>query len=166
MKYIITLFIIVTLCLIGCSYSLKLNTLPHIKNVQISPFENDTIEYTLAQDIQNYLVTSFQRDGRLKITTIDPDSFIEGTVLDYRHDIHSYDNFGNVLEYRVTILFDIKMTDLIMQEVIYENKQLLLSENYSTHTDNPNVLNSEISAQEKIYERVFDTIIRSTLELW
>ena len=162
----ILLFVVICAMLSSCSYSVFLNTLPHLRNVQISPFENNTHEYALAQDFQNYLVNSFQSDGRLKITTIEPDSFIEGIVLDYRHEIISYDNFGNILEYRVTILFDIKMTDLRMQEVIYENRNLVMSENYSINPDNPDVLSTEAQAQEKVFEKVFDTIIRSTLEAW
>ena len=163
----INYFIIIFLIIIsGCSYSLILNTLPHLRNIQISPFENNTSEYAIAQDFQNYLVNSFQNDGRLRITTIEPDSFIEGTILDYRNDIYSYDDYGNVMEYRVSILFSIQMTDLRMQEIIYENTSLLLSELYSPDNQNPDVFTTEIQAQDKIFERAFDTIIRNTLEAW
>ena len=140
--------------------------MPHLRNIQISPFENNTTEDTLAQDFQNYLVNQFQSDGRLKITTMEPDTFIEGAVLDYRHDIQSYDNFGNISEYRVSILFSIQMTDLRMQNVIYENKSLLLSESYSLNNENPDVLSTEAQAKEKVFEKAFDTIIRNTLEAW
>ena len=165
-KLLIYLICIYASLAAGCSYSLFLNTMPHLRNVQIYTFENNTSEYAIAQDFQNYLVNQFQRDGRLKITTIEPDSFVEGTILDYKHEIFSYDNYGNISEYRVSILFSLQMTDLRMQEVIYENKSLLLSEPYSLNSENPDVLKSEIEAQEKVFEKAFDTIIRNTLEAW
>ncbi|MCL2064394.1 MAG: LPS assembly lipoprotein LptE [Candidatus Cloacimonetes bacterium] len=157
---------ILVVFLAGCSYSLTLNTMPHLRNVQISEFENNTSEYALAQDFQNYLVNNFQRDGRLRITTLDPDSYIEGTILDYRNEIFSYDDYGNVQDYRVSILFSIQMTDLRMQNVIYENLSLLLSEPYTPNSPNPDVFTTETQAQEKIFERTFETIIRNTLEAW
>jgi len=166
MKYLIIITSLFCFLLSGCSYSLILNTMPHLRNIQVSSFENNTSEYTLAQDFQDYLVNSFQRDGRLRITTIDPDTFIEGSVNDYRNEVLSYDDYGNVQEYRVAILFSIIMTDLRMQNVIYENRALLLSEPYSPNSSNPDVFTTEMQAQEKVFERAFDTIIRNTLEAW
>ena len=150
----------------GCSYSVFMNSFPHLRNIQIGTFDNETPEYTLAQDVQEHLVNSFQRDGRLRITTIDPDSFIEGTVLDYLNEISSYDIFGNVTEYRVSILLSVTFTDLRHNEVIYDNRTLRLSETYSPNSDNPELFTTEEQARQRIFERVFETIIRSTLEAW
>ena len=164
MKNII--FICLLFIVTGCSYSFFMNAYPHLRNIQIDAFENDTSEYIIAQNFQDFLVNQFQRDGRLRITTREPDSFIEGGILDYRHEIFSYDFAGNVSEYRVTILFNIKMTDLRMQEVMYENKSLMLSEAYSPNSTNPNVFTTERQAVDRIFERAFETIIRNTLEAW
>jgi hypothetical protein len=143
-----------------------MNAYPHLKNIQISPFENSTTEPELAQNFQNYMVNKFQSDGRLRISTIDPDSRIEGTILDYTNDIFSYDMNGNISEYRVSLLLSITMTDLRQQNVMYENKSLLVSEQYSTNPSSPNQATSETEALEKVFEKTFDTLIRSTLEAW
>ena len=169
MRY--SLFLALCLCFIfcvGCSYSVFLNVYPHLRTIHISPFENMTSEYALAQDFQNYLANKFQGDGRMRVATLSPDARIEGSVMDYREDILSYDIGGNVSEYRVSILFSITMTDLVYSEVLYENAALLISEPYSTtiDSDNPQILTSATQAQEKIFERVFDTIIKNTLESW
>jgi len=143
-----------------------MNAFPHLRNVQIATFENNTSEYALAQDLQELLVNTFQRDGRLRITTRDPDSFIDGSILDYRNEIHGYDIFGNISEYRVTILFSVTFTDMRFNEVIFENTTLRLSESYSPNADNPELLTTEKQAQQRIFERVFETIIGNTLEAW
>ena len=162
-KYLIFIALII---LSGCSYSVFLNVYPHLRNVQIVPFENETAEYAIAQDVQEYLVNKFQSDGRLRISTIDPDSQIEGIVLDYLNEVYGYNYENNVTEYRVTILFSITMSDLREQKTMYENKALMLSEVYYPGSTNPDQFTTEAQAQEKIFERVFDTIIRSTLEAW
>jgi len=159
-------FIIIYLLLSACAYSVFMNAFPHLRNVQISAFENNTSEYTLAQELQNHLVSKFQGDGRLRISNMNPDSIVEGSILDYRNEIFSYDMFGNVYEYRVTILFSIEMHDLRMQQVMYENKSMMLSESYFPGSTNPDLLNSENAAQTRIFERLFTTIIQSTLDLW
>jgi len=143
-----------------------MNAFPHLRNIQVDAFENDTAEYRLAQDFQEYLLNAFQRDGRLRITTMEPDSFIEGSIQDFRNEIHSFDMSGNVSEYRVTILFSIKMTDLRMQRVMYENNRLMISENFTPNTENPNVHATEEDAINRIFERAFETVIRNTLAAW
>ena len=158
------LLIVILLC--GCTYSLFVNSFPHLKTVNITPFENMTSEYTLAQDFTNYLVDKFQNDGRLKISTLSPDATIDGSVMDYRHEILSYDMAGNVSEYRVQILFSITMSDLVMSQTMYENSALLVNEVYSPGSLNPEQLSTEAEAIEKIFEKAFDTIIRATLESW
>ena len=165
-KFIIIINLTILLFLLGCSYSVYSNAYPHLKNIQISPFENTTPEYALGQEFQNYFTDKFQKDGRLKVVTIAPDSRIEGTILDYKKEILSYDNAGNISEYRVSILFSVQMTDLKFSQVIFENKAMLITETFSPNSTNPDILTTETQAQNKIFDKVFDTIIRSTLETW
>lgn len=166
MKHFKTILIILTLLLGACSYSVYTNAYPHLKNIQIISFENKTPEFQISQDFHNYLVDKFQKDGRLKISTLNPDSQIEGIILDYKREILSYDNAGNISEYKITLLIEIKMTDLKMNSVLYNNQSLLVSENYSPVSTNPNIYTTEEQALNKIYEKVFDTIMKNTLEKW
>ena len=158
--------------IVSCAYSVYTNAYPHIKNIQILSFENKTPEYQISQEFHDYLVNKFQKDGRLKITTLSSDSQIEGSVNDYKKEILSYDNNGNITEYKISILFSVSFTDIKMNTVIYNNSALLVSESYSANfaassTETASViLTSEQQAQEKIYEKVFDTIMKNSLEKW
>jgi len=152
--------------LYACSYSVFMNAYPHLRYIQIYPIENSTSEFALGQDLQNFLVEKFQSDGRLKISTLDPDCCIEGKVLDYRNEIFSYDMYGSVSEYRVSILLDITMTDLKRQTVMYENKSLLQSVTYSPNASNPDLFITEAQAVDEVFLQVFNTIMRSTFEAW
>ncbi|MCK9329030.1 MAG: LPS assembly lipoprotein LptE [Candidatus Cloacimonetes bacterium] len=168
MKYIYLFVAIILVLTASCSYSVYTNAYPHIKNIQILSFENKSSEYQISQEFHSYLVNKYQQDGRLKISTLNPDSQIEGTINDYRKEILSYDNMGNIIEYKVSILFDITFTDLKMNAVIYNNQSLLVTESYTPNLSdsNPNIYTTEGQAQEKIYEKVFDTIMKNTLEKW
>jgi hypothetical protein len=97
---------------------------------------------------------------------MEPDSFIEGSVLDFRHEVHTYDMAGNVSEFRVTILFSIKMTDLRLQRVMYENNRLMLSQTYMPNSPNPDVNTTQEEAIEEIFDRAFQTVLRATLAAW
>jgi len=163
-KYMI--LVIICVSLLACSYSVFMNAFPHLRNIQITSFENNTSEYALAQELQNYLVNRFQNDGRLRISNLNPDSIIEGTILDYRNEIFGYDMFGNVTEYRVVILFSVQMIDLRMQEVMYENRSLMLSETYSPNSTNSEDMTTEAQAQNRVFGRLFDTVVGRTLDSW
>ena len=169
MKRLLFFNIVVLFLMSSCSYSFVMNAYPHLKTVQVVPFENLTPEFALAQDFQNFLVERYQRDGRLKISTISPDSRIEGSVKDYRNEILSYDIAGNITEYRVSILFAITMTDMVQSNTIFDNQSMLESATYS-----PNIppesstehLKTETEAIEKIFENTFENLMKSTLERW
>jgi len=150
-----------------------MNAYPYLKTVQVAPFENMTSEYALAQDVQNYLVDKYQNDGRLRIATLSPDARIEGSVLDYKESILSYDIGGNISEYRVQMLFSITMTDMVYSQTLYQNASLLVSEVYSPSSSgqaddgvNSVIFTTAEQAQQKIYEKLFDTLMRETLETW
>lgn len=164
--------VVVLFILSACSYSVYTSEYPYLKTIHVYPFENKTTEFVLSQDTQNSLVQSFMKDGRLKINTLNPDCEVKGSVLDYKKKIYSYDNAGNIQEYQIQILFSIEFNDLKMNQNIWQNKTLLLTKNYNEKQNtstSPNTLTlpaSEEEARSKIYEDLFNTIIKNTLESW
>ena len=150
----------------GCSYSLRMNQYPHLRNVFIMPIENRTGELDIDEDLRNTLLTSFQQDGRLRIVYEDPDSIIECEILDYESKIFGFDIEQNVEEYMVTIIFDLTFTDLLRNEVIWENSSIRISERYYPRSPQDVQITTEQGAQEKIFENLFNLIIRNTLESW
>ncbi|MDO9577501.1 MAG: LPS assembly lipoprotein LptE [Candidatus Cloacimonadales bacterium] len=158
------IIIIVLMVLSACTYSVYSSGFPHLKTISIKSFQNKTTEYNLEEDVFNKLSEKFSSDGRLSIVTISPDCLIEGEILDYSNDVLSFAG-STVDEYNVQILFSVTFTDLQKNEIIWQNKSLLLNETYST--SNPNItLKSEESAQQKIIDDLFDVIIKNSLEEW
>ncbi len=169
MKFIsIIILTIITLIGISCSYSVRMNQYPHLRNVVVYPFDNKTVEIHLAESLREDLITYFQQDGRLRITYDDADSIVEGEISDYKNEVYGFDMDQNIEEYRVTITFEISFTDLVRNDVIWENSSFSLSERYYPMSeDHESVrLKTEEEAQKAIFEELFKVIIRNSLEAW
>ncbi len=152
------------LLITGCSYSVYTTGYPHLKTVLIFPVENQTSNYNLRDMVFNSLVNAYESDGRLKLVGLSPDCQIECTIMDYSNKIATYSG-SSVDEYEVRILFNVVFTDLKKNQVLWENNSLMLSERYSLSDENSQFA-SEEEAQEEITNKLFDTIMKNTLEEW
>jgi len=167
-KKIIKYFIIMSLLsLFACSYSLRTNQYPYLKSIRIIPVENRTTESDIDLEVFEYLTDSFQKDGRLLLVTTDQNVTLESAILFYEEVIYSSDSANNVEEYKVRINFSVKMTDLINDKVLYENKNLSIEKRYAANkaiTSADYISRDE--AEQGIYEELFTKIIQNTLEDW
>ncbi len=148
----------------ACSYSVYTTGFPHLKTIAILPFENNTTEYNLEEVIFNNLTNYFESDGRLKIVSISPDCQLEGQILDYSNKILTYAG-SDVDEYEVRVLFSITFTDLKKNNIIWQDKALIISETYSS-SDETSEFSTEEEAQNEIIKDMFDIIIKESLEEW
>ena len=63
------------------------------------------------------------------------------------------------------LIHEITFTDLKKNQVIWQNGSLMQSERYSLSDEN-SIFKSEEDAQEEITNKLFDTIMKNTLEEW
>lgn len=160
----IIILLIISIVFVGCSYSVYSTGYPHLKTITVQQFQNSTTEYQLESELFQELSERFEQDGRLRIVSISPDCQIEGGILDYSDKIYSYNTEG-IEEYQVRILFKIIFTDLVKNEVIYQNDSLVLSAEYSS-ADPEAEFTTEEEARYEIYKDLFDLIVKETLEQW
>jgi hypothetical protein len=155
------------MAMFGCSYSLRTNQYPYLKTLRILPVENKTTESDLDIDIFEYLSDSFQRDGRLLLVTDGPDVLLECSLIFYEEIIYSSDSANNVEDYQVKMNFSVKMTDLVNDKVLYENKNLAIAKRYAVNNAVTSAdYDNRIDAETGIYEDLFTKIIQNTLEDW
>jgi outer membrane lipopolysaccharide assembly protein LptE/RlpB len=153
----------------ACTYSLFINTYPHLKTVRIEPFENRSTQYGIEQDVDETLSAKFQSGNLLKVEQNDPDCTLSGKIVDYSNKIYSYNANNQVREYEVKILFSVTVTDLVKSKVIYQNDQLLMRQAYlnpNVATDDTTEPLNEEDARAKIYEDLYDTIVKNTFQAW
>ena len=151
----------------GCAYSVRASSYPHLKKIFVLPVQNKTSEYDITDEVQRAIPEKVRSDGRLKLVTLGADCQLECIVLDYQEKIYSYDSANQVQEYQANMLFSVQFTDLTTDQVLYENKNLLVSETWSTGVGNPTSrFKTKEEARNEIYRKLFETIIKNTLEAW
>ncbi|HOD59534.1 MAG TPA: LptE family protein [Candidatus Syntrophosphaera sp.] len=163
-KFIYFGLIAAVLC--SCSYSVYSNAYPHLKKVAIRPFENRSTEFEIGDIIYNELVKQFQEDGRLKLVTQQPDCVIEGTILKWEEDVYSYDSWNNVQDYMLRLTCSVVFTDLINNQIIYENKNLVLTEPYAVSSASTAKCRSKEEAIDELVSQLFKNIVQNSLETW
>ena len=63
------------------------------------------------------------------------------------------------------LLFTLMFTDLKKNQTIWQNDSIIISERYSLSDEN-SLFKSEEEAQEEITNKLFDSIMKNTLEEW
>ncbi|MBM4400111.1 MAG: hypothetical protein FJ041_07280 [Candidatus Cloacimonetes bacterium] len=162
----IILFLPIIFLLAGCSYSVYSNAYPHLKRIQILAFENNSTEFALGDIVFNKVSDLFRDDGRLRTVTQQPDCQLEGKIISYSERIYSYDAANNVQDYFITVTFSVVFTDLVQNEVLMDNKNLTLTELYAVSTESTSRFQSKDEALNEICDKLFKTIMQSTLESW
>lgn len=156
----------ILLLLSGCFYSVYSNAHPHLKKIKVEPFENLTTEFALADKALNELAFKIQSDGRLKTVTVDADCVLEGKISSFEEKIYSYNSANQVQDYQISVVLDIKFTDLTKNEVLYQNSGLRLSENYKVAEGSTAKYESKEEALSEIFTNIFKQVIQNTLEAW
>ncbi len=161
------IFISVILALLGgCYYSVYSNAYPHLKKIRIEPFENDSAEFALADKALNELSLSVRNDGRLKLVTQDPDCSLEGRISSFEEKIYSYDAANMVQDYQLSMVLHVVFTDLVNNEVIYENTALTISETYKVAEGSTARFSTKEEALSEIFTNIFKNVIQTSLEAW
>lgn len=130
------------------------------------PFDNQTAEFELGDEMLNRMVLHFRDDGRLRLVTQQPDCQIEGRISAFEEKIYSFDAANNVQDYQIRITFAILFTDLIRNEVIYETSALTLSEIYAVSEQSTSRIKSKEAAINEIIRNLFNNIMQNSLEKW
>jgi len=119
----------------GCGYTTRSMISDKYKSIYITPFVNKTditSEFNtgsqyhiyrphLESDVTSAVVNKFLFDGNLKpVKMDDADLILKGELVDFRKDPLRYDNSDNVLQYRVSIVVNMKMWDRKEDKLVWE----------------------------------------------
>jgi len=119
-------FSILLLCLSffssGC-YTFRGQSAGAIKSIAIPNFENETSEFGLAERVTDALITGFQRDGTLRVTSAEQaDAILHGRILtveDLPYTARSDQATVTVDEYRFSLTCTIELINGRTQESVW-----------------------------------------------
>ncbi len=158
--------LLILLSLNGCFYSVYSNAYPHLKKVRVLAFENRSSEFTLGDITLTGLNREIRNDGRLKLVTKEPDCTLEGTILSFSEKIYSYDAANQVQDYQVQMSVSITFTDLVNNKVVYENKNLTVSELYAAAEGGTAKFGTKEEAINELIVKLYQNILQNSLESW
>jgi hypothetical protein len=114
---------IALMLLLGGCYTFRGQKAGAIKSIAIPLFENETAEFGLAERVTDALITGFQRDGTLRVTSSEQaDAILQGRVLtveDLPYTARSDQAAVTVEEYRFSLNCTIELINSRTQEPIW-----------------------------------------------
>lgn len=146
----------------GCgAYTTSARLPSHLTTVYIETFENKTNEFLLPQRIAEGLVTRFQEEGDLRVTTSpSADAMLAGTILRYVEEPLTYIGGGDVLQRKVRILVDVRFVDQVKDDVIWEMERMERWAVYDSQTE------EEEDGIQRAVEKLAEDIINLALKGW
>ncbi len=112
----------VALLAMACAYSFKGSLPGHLETVEILHFRSSVAEYGLDTDLANMVTEAIVTDGRLSVTTSDPDSRISGRVTGFTRTAEEYTGGEQVQRYRLDLRVEITMEDVRSGEALIRNE--------------------------------------------
>lgn len=125
--------ILVLLLCAGCAYNFVGFTSRNIRSIAIPVFENKTVKYEIETELTKSVIDAFVQDNRLKVLDKNSaESILLGEILQYKRTTNSYDDAGDVkdykLEFMVKLTYKDKMDKVILTKEITDWDTYLSSE--------------------------------------
>jgi hypothetical protein len=163
-RFIYSLLILLSLS--GCFYSVYSNAYPHLKKIRVLAFENRSSEFALGDLLLTGLNREIRNDGRLKLVTKEPDCTLEGYISSFSESVYSYDAANLVQDYQIKMVVSVTFTDLINNKVLYENKNLSLTELYAIAAGGTAKFKTKEEAIDELIVKLYQNILQNSLESW
>ncbi|KPL01556.1 MAG: hypothetical protein AMJ90_07665 [candidate division Zixibacteria bacterium SM23_73_2] len=165
-------YLLIFLIFISCGYySFTGESLPGIKTVAIPMFENQTLEYGIAESLTDSLVSVFVSDNTLKVVDEKvADSILRGSIKEYQRIAHTYDQDEEVKEYKVRIFVDVTFEAKKKKETIWEKKDM---EGWGVYSAIPlttsaglDSVETEDSGKARAVKKLADDILNNIVKGW
>lgn len=154
----------------GCGiYAFSGSALPaHIKTIAVPVFQNETLEYEVANEATEAVTQRFLRDNRLKLVgERRADCIVEGRVVRYDRKVHNYTASQEPEDYIVVVAIAVQLRDVRKNRDLWREANLLASVTYSaTSADTAGAPTDERSARRRAVELLAEDVFVRTMEQW
>lgn len=146
-----------------CSYySFKGSLPPHLETVAVALFENQTSEFGLAENLTDYVIDEFTRDGSLSLADASmADVLIEGTILSVRDQAGTVTANESVRDIKVYITVNVACTDQVKRQEMWQSRITKFG-----IYDPAEGSQARQQAYEQAYEEISEDILNKTVENW
>jgi Lipopolysaccharide-assembly len=158
------LFVLLPIIFSGCCmYTFKGNVAPHLKTIAIPPFENQTAEFGLSEQLTEDLIDLFSSDNTLKVRSLSSaDAVIRATIVRIDDRPSTISANETVEEYKVTINVRVKCEDLVLGKVIWEEN----ISNFGIYPFQGGSSADRKSGIDEAIEKIVEDILNKTVSGW
>ena len=151
----------------GCGYTASPALLPqHLKTVGIPLFENQTVEYTLEQEVTDAVVQRFVTDNHLRVVDEkSADCVVKGVITQYRNSVFGISNADLAQEYRVTIGVSVVFKDQVKNREIWHD-EIVKTANYYVQAVPGQQAKTELDGRKEAIQKIADEILSRSIESW
>lgn len=155
------LFAIFAIASAGCGvYSFSGSMGSNIKTIAVPIFDNQSVEYGIAEDLTTGVIDKFVSDNTLKvIPKSNADAVLSGTITKYDRVAYTYDENDQVQEYRVDITVNVNLTKSD-GTVIWEEPSLSAYGIYNAADE------TEEDGKSRAIAKVAEDIVNRTIRDW
>jgi hypothetical protein len=146
-------------------YTFNPNVPGYIKSVAIPLFKNPrTFKYGAERVLTDAVIDEFVADGTLDVAGEDvADSKLQVEIVNYKKEALSYDVQEVVKEYNLAVVVSGTFTDLINNQVLWQEPSMYESVSY--YAIGPNA-ETEDDALDRLAEELARKIVNRTLQGW
>ena len=131
-----------------------------ITTIAVEPFENQTPQYGLADQMTETVIDAFIAEGSMKVVTVDvAEAVLAGTLTRYERLVQEFDESDQVAQYKVQIEFDVALRNPADQSEIW-TIQLTLDGIYDADVE------TEEDGQRLVGEQLVEAVLNKTTKSW
>jgi len=152
----------------GCAYTVR-STLPsHLKTLAIPVFQNNTVEFGLADDITQSLVNGFLTDRSLRIAQErDANAVLRGSVVAYKNQVFGYTTTERATEYEIVLTVSVTFRDMIKNRDLWKDDALTVRTTYNVTAVSPTQpAQTEADGRKDVIQKLTDRIVSRTVQGW
>lgn len=152
----------------GCAYGTSTSALPaHLKTIAIPTFQNESTEYTLAQDVTDACIQRFVASNSLRVVDErSADVVLRGKVTDYRNSVFGISDLALAQEYRVTIAVSVVFKDQVKNREIWTDENLVKTANYYVAGVPGDSARTEVDGRREAVRKIADEVFARSVEAW
>lgn len=162
----------------GCGYTTRTLLAPHLKTVYIEPFENKiniaalptrenpfrVYRHSMEIDLTNEIIRRFQFTGIMRPSSQGKaHARLEGELVSFRRDALRYDSSRDVEEWRLNVVVNVRMHDLVKGTVLWDEKNFTGD---ATYIASGLRAESEETALKRALTDLARRIVERTVENW
>lgn len=145
----------------GCGvYSFSGSMSSGIESIAVPVFENESVEYGVAEELTTGIIDRFVEDNTLKVRSrSNADAVLEGVIVKYERVAYTYDEGDKVQEYKVNIVarIGLRKSD---GSLVWEDQSMTGYGIFNAATE------LEEDGKSRAIEKIAEDIVNKTVKDW